>query len=279
MKKLAVLSALLCAGAALPAFAAWTEIATIRVSGFRDNDTRRFDLGGPVDRLMLRAEGGDIRCRAVTARYGNGRTQTLFQGPLVEGVPANVNIPGNGRNIASLNFECGAEVARGAGRDREDRRDGRRDDRRGDRRDEARIIVVADVDRYRKEWRSNPRYQSEWSKIFNWGSEAANDWRPLTTVSFEGRRDVESTYAGWRGDNINAVALMPLNADARCARVTARFGNGNDQPLNVNNGDLLRRGQYYRLDLPGRARDLVSLNMRCRAMGAGKVDVRVFTSR
>ncbi len=44
----------------------------------------------------------------------------------------------------------------------------RREDRRGERRDEARIIVVADVDRYRKEWRSNPRYQSEWSKIFNW---------------------------------------------------------------------------------------------------------------
>ncbi len=33
------------------------------------------------------------------------------------------------------------------------------------------IVVVADVDRYRAEWRSNPRYQSEWSKIFNWGSD------------------------------------------------------------------------------------------------------------
>ncbi len=72
---------------------------------------------------------------------------------------------------------------------------------------------------------------------------------------------------------------MPVNADARCARVTARFGNGNDQPLNVNNGDLLRRGQYYKLDLPGRARDLVSLNMRCRATGARSVQVRIFTSR
>lgn len=259
MKKLALLSALLCAGATAPALAAWYEIATINVRAFRDNDTRRFDLGGPVDRLMLRAEGSDIRCRAVTARYGNGRTQTLFQGQLMEDVPANINIPGNGRNIQSLNFQCGA--------------DGR------DRRANARIVVVADVDRYRKEWRSNPRFEREWSKIFNWGSELVNDWKPLTTLSFEGKRDVESTYAGWRGDNINAVALMPLNADARCARVTARFGNGNDQPLNVNNGDLLRRGQYYKLDLPGRARDLVSLNMRCRAMGAGKVDVRVFTSR
>lgn len=268
MKKLAVLSALLCAGAALPAYAAWTEIATINVRAFRDNDTRNFNLGGPVDRLQLRAEGSDIRCRSVTARYGNGRTQPLFQGELVEDVPANINIPGNGRNIQSINFQCGAEP-----------RAGRRDGSRRDRRAEARIVVVADVDRYRKEWRSNPRFEREWSKIFNWGSDMVNDWRPLTTVSFEGKRDVESTYTGWRGDNISAVALMPLNADARCARVTARFGNGNDQPLNVNNGDLLRRGQYYKLDLPGRARDLVNLNMRCRAMGAGKVDVRVFTSR
>lgn len=264
MKKLAVLTALLCAGAAAPAFAAWTEIATISVRPLRDNDTRNFDLGGPVERLMLRAERGDIRCRAVTARYGNGRTQTLFQGPLIEDVPANINIPGNGRNIVSLNFQCGAEP---------------RSDRRRDRRADARIVVVADVDRYRKEWRSNPRFEREWSKIFNWGSDMANSWQPLTIVSFEGKRDVENTYAGWRGNNVNAVALMPLNADARCSRVTARFGNGNDQPLNVNNGDLLRRGQYYKLDLPGRARDLVSLNMRCRAMGAGKVDVRIFTSR
>jgi hypothetical protein len=277
MKKIAVLSALLCAGAAAPALAAWHEIATIRVSGVRDNDTRRFDLGGPVDRLMLRAEGSDIRCRAVTARYGNGRTQVLFQGPLVEDVPANLNIPGNGRNIASLNFECSADVQRGERRD--DRRGDRRDDRRADRRGEARIIVVADVDRYRKEWRSNPRYQNEWSKIFNWGSDVVNDWRPLTTVSFEGKRDTETTFTGWRGDNVDAVALMPVNADARCARVTARFGNGKDQPLNVNNGDFLRRGQYYKLDLPGRARDLVSLNMRCRATDARNVQVRIFTSR
>jgi hypothetical protein len=264
MKKLAVLSALLCAGAAVPAFAAWTEIATINVRAFRDNDTRNFDLGGPIDRLMLRAEGGDIRCRAVTARYGNGRTQTLFQGQLIEDVPANINIPGNGRNIARLNFQCGSEP---------------RGERRRDRRVDARIVVVADVDRYRKEWRSNPRFEREWSKIFNWGSDLANNWRPLTTVSFEGKRDTESTFTGWRGDNVNAVALMPLNADARCARVTARFGNGKDQPLNVNNGDFLRRGQYYKLDLPGRARDLVALNMRCRAMGAGSVQMRIFTSR
>ena len=274
MRKLALLSAILCFGTAAPAMAAWYEIGTIRIDSGRDRDVRNFDLGGPVDRLQLRADGADIRCRAVTARYGNGRTQTLFQGGLTEGLPANINIPGNGRNITRLTFDCGAERQAGNRRgERDDRREGRRD------RADARIVVVADVDRYRKEWRSNPRYQNDWSKIFNWGSDMANNWRPLSTVSFEGRRDSEQAFAGWRGQNINAVALMPLDADVRCNRVTARFGNGKAQPLDVNRGDYLRRGQYYKLDLPGRARDLVSLDLRCRATNANRVRVQIFTSR
>ena len=273
MKKLAICAALLL-GTAAPAFAAWHEIGTIRVNPGQDRDVRNFDLGGPVDRLQLRAEGADIRCRAVTARYGNGRTQTVFQGDLTEDMPVSVNIPGNGRNITRLTFECGAERQIG-------NRRGDRDDRRRDRRGagDASIVVVADVDRYRKEWRRNPRYQSEWSNVFNWGSDMINDWKLLSTVSFEGRRDAESSYAGWRGDNVDAVALKPLDADVRCSRVTARFGKGSAQPLNVNNGDLMRRGQYYKLDLPGRARDLVSLDMRCRATNAASVKVQIFTSR
>ena len=273
MKKLAICAALLL-GTAAPAFAAWHEIGTIRVNPGQDRDVRNFDLGGPVDRLQLRAEGADIRCRAVTARYGNGRTQTVFQGDLTEDMPVSVNIPGNGRNITRLTFECRAERQIG-------NRRGDRDDRRRDRRGagDASIVVVADVDRYRKEWRRNPRYQSEWSNVFNWGSDMINDWKLLSTVSFEGRGDVESSYAGWHGDNVDAVALKPLDADVRCSRVTARFGKGSAQPLNVNNGDLMRRGQYYKLDLPGRARDLASLDMRCRATNAASVKVQIFTSR
>ena len=75
------------------------------------------------------------------------------------------------------------------------------------------------VDRYRKEWRSNPRYQSDWSKIFNWGSDAINDWKLLSTVSFEGRRDAESSYAGWRGEGPAFLAAgLPSEVEAtlRC---------------------------------------------------------------
>jgi hypothetical protein len=254
--KQALLSAAILAGIATPALAEWNEIGTVRVSPGRDRDSRSFDLGGPVERLQLRADGSDINCRSVDARFGNGQTRSVFSGPLRDGMPVNVDLPGRERNITSLSFNCGAQNRRG-----------------GD------IVVVADVGSHRGEWRRNPRWQSNWSKAFNWGSDMVNDWKPLSTVSFEGRNDRENSFAGWRGQNIEAVALKPLDADARCSRVTARFGNGQDQVLNVNNGNFMRRGQFYKLDLPGRARDLVSLAMRCRATDAARVKIQIFTSR
>jgi hypothetical protein len=255
MKKLAIFTTLLCMGA-VPALAAWDEVGTVRVSAGRDHDVKNFDMGGPVERLQLRAEGSDIRCRAVTASFGNGRSQSVFQGPLSDGAPANVSLPGNARTITRLTFNCSAENRRGGS-----------------------IVVVADVGRYRGDWRHNPRWQSTWARVFNWGSDAINDWKYLNTVKFQGRNDSDTSFAGWRGQNIEAVALKPLDADARCSRITARFGRGAPQPLNVNNGDLLRRGQYYKLDLPGRARDLESLDMRCRATNGRSVTVQIFTSR
>lgn len=139
--------------------------------------------------------------------------------------------------------------------------------------------MSADIGRYRGDWQRNPDFGRVWSRMFNWGSNMVNDWRYLDSVSFEGRRDRENSSAGWKGRNIDAVALKPLNADARCSRVTARFVNGWTHPLDVNHGDYLRRGQFYKLDLPGRARDLAGLSMRCRATDARQVTIQIFTSR
>lgn len=255
-RTLALLAATLCAAVATPAFAAWDEIGTVRIDPRRDREARNFDLGGPVERLQLRAEGAGVNCRAVTARFGNGRTSTVYQGPLEDGYPVSVALPGNERSITRLAFDCGAE--------------GRKS---------ATIHIVADVGRHRGEWRKNPQWQTSWSKVFNWGSDMINDWKYLDSVRFDGRGDRDGVYAGWKGQNVDSVALKPLESDARCSRVTARFGNGRDQALNVNRGDVLRRGQYYQLDLPGRARDLVSLNLRCQSVGAQRVTVQIFTSR
>ncbi|MBN9587501.1 MAG: hypothetical protein BGN85_04230 [Alphaproteobacteria bacterium 64-11] len=251
-----VLTAVLCCAVTLPAMAAWDRIGEVRVGGRHDRDTQPVRLGGPVEGLRLEADHNNVMCRSVVARFGNGRDRIVFQGELRPGQPRMVDLPGDRRNIRSLAFDCGVRGPR-----------------------DAVIHVSADVGRYRSDWQRNPDFGRVWSRMFNWGSNMANDWRYLESVSFEGRRDRENSFAGWRGQDVDAVALKPLDADARCSRVTARFGNGRTQTLNVNNGDYLRRGQFYKLDLPGRVRDLRSLNMRCRASDARRVTIQIFTSK
>ncbi|MBV9551000.1 MAG: hypothetical protein JO256_15135 [Alphaproteobacteria bacterium] len=275
-----------CCVVALPAFAAWDSLGSVDVSGRgpgmmmrgndrdgrmgmrgmdRDNrmgmrgmdrDVRNFDLGGPVERLQLRAERSDIDCRSVMARFGNGERRDIFHGTLQQGRTADIDMPGRARDLDGLVFNCAAMDGRG-----------------------GTIRISADVGRYRNDWMRGPNWRSTWSRTFNWGSNAVNNWRLVGTESFEGRGDSEQAFTGWRGVNAESVALMPLETDARCARVVARFGNGREQPLSVNNGDLLRRGQYYKLDLPGRSRDLTSLALRCSPVGARRVSIQIFTGR
>jgi hypothetical protein len=251
-------AALFCLGLAAPALAAWDSLGRVNVDGRpgTDRDARTFNMGGPVERLQLRAERSDIECRSVRARFGNGNRRDIFHGRLREGRTVDIDMPGNARNLNRLAFACTAL------------------DRRG-----GTIRISADVGRYRNDWMRGPNWRSTWARMFNWGSNMANDWRLVGTERFEGRRDSERAFTGWRGVNADAVALKPLEADARCNRVVARFRNGRSQSLSINHGDILRRGMYYKLDLPGRQRDLTSLTLRCSAVGAGRVSVQIFTSR
>lgn len=266
--RIAGLAAVFCLGAATTALAAWDSLGSVDVSGRGrpmggpgmmrgpDRDARSFDLGGPVERLQLRAERSDIDCRSVQARFGNGNNNDVFHGLLRQGRTADIDLPGRARNLDGLVFNCTAM------------------DRSG-----GTIRISADVGRYRDDWMRGPNWRGTWSRMFNWSSNAVNDWRMVGTESFEGRGDSEQAFTGWRGVNAESVALKPLETDARCSRIVARFGNGRDQALNVKNGDLLRRGMYYKLDLPGRSRDLTSLSMRCSAVGAGRVSIQIFTGR
>ncbi len=271
--KLALLATLLCLGATAPAFADWDNIGSVDVSGRgdrgrdygdrdrgrdrgMDRDSKSFHLGGPVERLQLTADRGDVYCRSVRANFGNGRAAEIFHGDLRAGRPANIDLPGDARTLSDLDFVCTAQ------------------DRRG-----ATIRITADVGHYRDTWRRNPDFDRTWSRMFNWGSNAINNWQMIGSASFEGRDDSESSYAGWNGRRTDAIALKPLESDARCSRVTARFERSRSQDLNVNNGDVLRRGQFYKLDLPGNMRNLKSLDMNCHAMGARRVTLQIFTSR
>ena len=273
--KLALFAALLSLGAAAPAFADWDNIGSVDVSrgndrrdnrdndrggfmrrGGMDHDTVQFRLGGPVERLQLTADRGDVFCRSVRADFGNGRDSEIFQGRLQQGRSTSVDVPGQARTLSGLNFSCTT------------------DDRRG-----ATIRISADIGRYQADWRRNPDFERVWSRMFNWGSNTFNNWRMIGTESFEGRRDSENTFVGPRGRRIDAIALKPIGADARCSRVVGRFDNGRDQDLGVNNGDVLRSGQYYKVDLPGNYRNLDSLSLRCQAINSRQVSIQIFTSR
>jgi len=266
------LAVTLCLGAATAALAqpgrgGWDNIGTITIDGQMgrggpdrpgpggmDRDTRRFDLGGSVERLQLRADRSDIQCRSVRATYGNGRSNEIYQGRLQQGRPVTVDIPGTARDLRALSFTC-ASI---------NRRD-------------ALIHVSADVGRYRSDWMAGPNWRGTWARMFNWGSNTINNWQMIGSERFEGRGDVESVFAGFRGRRADSIALMPTNADARCSTVNARFDNGRTQRLNIRNGDTLRRGMYHQVDLPGNMRNLQSLSLRCSATNARSVTINIYT--
>lgn len=256
LTRMAALAAILTAGVSAPALAAWDTVGSVDIRSGRDNDVRHFDFGGPVERLQFRADDSDIMCRSVTATFGNGRTQQIFSGRLREGRATGVDLPGTARNVTRLDFQCSAMERRG-----------------------GTIKVMADVGRYRSDWMRGRNWGATWAHVFNWGSNAINDWKYAGDARFEGRDDSESTFTGWRGRNSDAIALKPLDANARCSRVTATFANGSTQNLAIHNGDMLRQGEFNSLDLPGDKRNVTSLYMKCRATDARRVTIQIFTSK
>lgn len=254
--RMAALSAVLAAGISMPAFAAWDQVGSVDVGYRADRDVRHFDFGGPIEKLRLQAERSNIYCTSIRATFGNGRTREIFSGRLREGRAENVDLPGDQRNVRRLDLRC----------DSSDRHGGR-------------IRVLADVGRYRGDWMRGPNWGATWAHVFNWGSNVVNDWHYLGKASFEGRNDSESTFAGWRGRGTDALALKPIDASARCSRITATFANGRSRVLNLHNGDYLRQGEYNAVDLPGDKRNLTSLIMKCRATDARRVTIQIYTSK
>src|SRR3569623_43866 len=166
---LPALAAILVLGTALPALADWNEVGHVDVRFRGDREMQDVRLGGPVEQLQFKAEGSDIFCRSVRATFGNGRDREIFRGPLRRGDTRMIDLPGERRNLRGLSFQCASQ-------------------RPGD----ASIRVVADVGRYRDDWRRNPDFDRMWARTFNWGSNLVNDWRFLGSEEFRGRRDTEN---------------------------------------------------------------------------------------
>lgn len=266
--RLMALAAILCASAATPALADWDHIGSVDIGRHHDRDVQTFDLGGPVTGLQLRADR-NVNCDSVKATFADGDTREIFSGRLREDQTQNVDLPERSQHITRLNFDCEA------------RDEGRDHDRNYDDHDHggARIEILADVGKYRQDWMHGANWQNTWAKVFNWGSNEINHWKYIGEELFEGSDDRETAFAGWKGHGSEAIALKPMDADARCSQVTAIFENGNKQILAIHNGDYMSKGMYHKLDLPGDRRNVTSLAMRCRATDAGSVRIQIFTSK
>lgn len=268
------LAALLFGGMALPAQAAhtdrWYPLGSVDFSWRGERERAWAHFAGPVERLNFLAEGNGVTCRNVRATFDNGRTMHIFRGSIRRGRSVDVDLPGRDRGIRRLDFNCRSE--------------GRR---------EATIQIAADIGRYRGDWRRNPDWERNWARTFNWGDDDRGDnrgdrddhrwdsdrWVRLGSESFEGRGDREVAYAGWSGRSIEALALKPVNGDARCSSVMATFGSGQTRPLNIDSGDNMRQGRFYLLDLPGGDRDVRRISMRCSPIRDMQVTIELYAQK
>jgi len=288
MKKtrLVALAATLCTGVVLSAFAqpygpdrygpdrrgGWDRIGSVDFSFRPDRETEYGNFGGPVERLSFRARNGDVRCQAVTATFNNGRTQRLYRGTLSRGRDVMVDIPGQSRLIRRIDFNCRSLERR-----------------------ETTVDIAADIGRYRADWRRSPDWDRVWSRMFNWnddnrlaggtgrdridGPANTTGWVTLGTEVFNGRSDRETTVAGFAGRDVERIAVRAVNDDARCSRIMATFNNGQTRALNIGEGNLLREDRVYELDLPGRSRDVMRVDMTCHAENGRQVTMTVMANR
>jgi len=275
---LLALAAILCAGAAVPASAAWDRIGSVDFSNRNTTDVQYGNFGGRVEALSLRARNSDVTCRDVTATFGNGNTRSVFQGFLPRGRDVTLDLPGNGRMIRRLDFNC-----------------------RATNRDGARVDIAADVGRYQAEWRQSPDWERMWSRMFNWGNRDnrngndrygnnryGNDryvtgqldtsgWITLGSERFDGRGDREVAFAGVNGQNVNSIGVRPVNDDARCTTLRVHYANGGFTDIHPNG--VLREDRVTALDLPGNRRDVTRIAMSCEAEHGRSVTMQVLASR
>jgi hypothetical protein len=269
---LAAMTVLLGAGVAAPASAAWNTIGSVDFDARGSHERTYTQFGGPVERLNFSASGEDVRCRAVRATFGNGRTRQIFAGTIREGTTVAVDLPGDDRNVRRLDFLCESL--------------GRRD---------ARVAIGVDVGTFFQQWMRDPR----WAPIFGgpgradsgWGRDDRHDrgrhgdrweregWTMLGRERFEGRGDREAIVTGWRGREIQRLGFRAEDGDARCMRVRVTFGNGRTRDLDPGTLRYMRQGEMNRIDLPGDARNITRVQLMCRAVRDRAVSIQVFADQ
>jgi hypothetical protein len=240
-----------------PAEAQWVKLSDVHIDHRRDRETTWSQFAGPVERLSFTARGSDMWCRSIGVEYSGGGREQVYSGKLVRDRPANVDVTGGQRRIARLNMNCAASEPRG-----------------------GILVVAADVGRFHQAWEKSKMWASRMARKFeqNIGMNdrgGHNGWVTIGRENFEGRRDSEQSVAGWRGRNVDRIALRPVDNDARCMRVSATSENGRTRDLDINRRDVLERGRMTEIDLPGGERNLRSVDLSCRAVGDRTVTIEI----
>ena len=247
--------------AAVPAQAAWDQLGTVSVDATRDHVRVYQRFGGPVEKLWLAADDGDVYCRSVRVTFGNGQTRTVFTGTLREDRGQTIDLPGFQRNIRRIDFRC------------------RSLDRNG-----SEIKIAADIGRYRNTWRQSNDWGTWWSRRFSWNDTdradrpdrgERSDYVRLGRTSFSSGGDTETVTARGSRD-YSMIALQPVDGEARCSQVRVDFANGRTRTLNIDSGDRLRENRMYNLDLPGNERDVVRVRMACEPVNDNNVTIEVY---
>jgi len=98
---IAVLTALI-STTALPALADWQKMATIDVTGRKNQEFSMQEFKGNV--IGLTAPGFDVACNRVTAVFADGDQRPLFRGVLRRGLGIRIDLPPG--VVDRLTFDC-----------------------------------------------------------------------------------------------------------------------------------------------------------------------------
>lgn len=220
----------------------------------------------PARTLSFTARRRDVRCDYIRVIYRSGSQSDVFSGELERGETQRIDLPGRLHYINRINFRCHSEHGRAA------------------------IRIGADL---AIGWRPHQDDDYSGSGAYPppgpgmWGGDSGgvrrpdawHRWTMITSERFEGRHDRESSRPGWSGRHITQLALRPIDNDAVCTRLGVEFANGRQRMLDLSRYRRMERGLFYIVDLPGNARNVTKIWLRCRARGDYDVRVQVWGKR
>jgi hypothetical protein len=232
------ITTLLMAGSALPALAAWNPVGRVEVSPYRYSEVQLAGFQGPVDRLRLHADGR-ADCDQIRVRYDNGVTREVYSGALYDGQDQTITFPDRAPLVSAVSFRCRAAHDDG-----------------------AEIAVAADM--------TPVALRDEYP------APVTGEATLLASRDFgvPGQRTLMLDDSAPRP--VQAIALEPVGADARCTRVRATFDDGTTSMVTPNDGDELYEGRLYKAYVGSGYSDLSSINLTCEAANSDHVKINVY---